>query len=453
MKRNLLLAVSLAALLLFLAVQLYMIRSVWQHKEEMLLMRYRNLSREGLSVLLSGKKANGFEKAMEVADKLTEFLVREELSKLTDASDTLELTGMALKKTSSVLSSNEMLTSFLRAYIGDAGFDGDFESAIVISKLEIFTPDGTLPVVDSVYGAPPKNLIFINTFREEHNHFLIEYHYLIDLKHRNSMVFKEALLSFALIIASTLIVFLVFWLTWRNLVEEQRLSGLKSDFINNMTHELKTPLSTITVAGKTLKKDQILDDPEKVRETADMIGKQSVHLNQMINTILEVSLLERTEFHLDRHPHEADDLMHEIVSSFLTSCDWCAVIEEDYRTKGAVIEADTVHFTTMISNLLSNAVKYCDGDPVIKVQTAVECGHLEITISDNGIGISREHLDHIFEKFYRVPHGNIHKTKGLGLGLYYVRRIATAHGGDVSASSKPDRGTTFKIKLPLKANV
>ena len=107
----------------------------------------------------------------------------------------------------------------------------------------------------------------------------------------------------------------------------------------------------------------------------------------------------------------------------------------------------------MISNLLTNAVKYCDGDPVIKVMTTVECGNLEITISDNGIGIAREHLNHIFEKFYRVPHGNIHKTKGLGLGLYYVRRIAMAHGGDVSASSKPGRGTTFRIRLPLKTNI
>jgi two-component system phosphate regulon sensor histidine kinase PhoR len=452
MKRHLLLVVSLAAMILFLAVQLYMISSVWQQKEEILLMRYRDLSREGLSVLLAKKKTNGFEKAMEVADKLAGYLVTEELGKLSDASDTMALSKMALKETTSVLYKNEMLTKFLISYIDKAGFDKDFKSIIAISKFEIFTPDGALTIEDTVYSAPPKDLIFINTFREEHNHFLIEYHYLIDLTHKNEMVFREALLSFALIIASTLIVFLVFWMTWRNLMEERRLSELKSDFINNMTHELKTPLSTITVAGKTLKKEQILADHDKLLETADLIGKQSIHLNQMINTILEVSLLERTEFHLDRHPHAADDLIHEIVSSFLTSCDWCAVIEEDYKSNGAVIHADTVHFTTMISNLLTNAVKYCDGDPVIRIQTTVECGNLEITISDNGIGISREHLDHIFEKFYRVPHGNIHKTKGLGLGLYYVRRIALAHGGDVSASSKPGRGTTFRIKLPLKTN-
>jgi len=449
MKRNLLLVVSLAALVLFLAVQLYMIRSIWQQKEEILLMRYRDLSREGLSVLLSGKKTNGFEKAMEVADKLAGYLVTEELGKLSDASDTMALSKMALKETTAVLYKNEMLTPFLAAFIDNAGFDKDFQSVITISKFEIFTPEGTLPIVDTVYAAPPKNLLFINTFREEHNNFLIEYHYLIDLTHKNSMVFKEALLSFALIIASTLIVFFVFGITWRNLMEERRLSELKSDFINNMTHELKTPLSTITVAARTLEKEQILSDRERVLETAQMIGKQSVHLNQLINTILEVSFLERTEFELDRHMVQVDELMHQIVSSFLTSCDGCAVIREQYGANGTSVTLDLVYFTTMINNLLTNAVKYCDREPEIDVTTAIDSGNLEITIADNGIGISRDHIDHIFEKFYRVPYGNIHKTKGLGLGLYYVRRIATAHGGDVAVSSKPGKGTTFRVKIPI----
>ena len=103
----------------------------------------------------------------------------------------------------------------------------------------------------------------------------------------------------------------------------------------------------------------------------------------------------------------------------------------------------------MVNNLLANAVKYCDKDPVVLVSTVADNNEFQISITDNGVGIPHEHIDHIFEKFYRVPHGNIHKTKGLGLGLYYVKRIATAHGGDVSVSSRPDRGSTFRIRLPL----
>jgi two-component system phosphate regulon sensor histidine kinase PhoR len=215
-----------------------------------------------------------------------------------------------------------------------------------------------------------------------------------------------------------------------------------------MTHELKTPLSTITVAGRTLEKEQILNDPPRILDTAKLIGKQSIHLNQLINTILEVSLLERTEFELNRQNTEINELTHQIVESFLTSCDNCAQVKEDYQSGIPLVPIDIVYYTTAINNLLSNAVKYCTSEPVISITTRDVDGRISIQVEDNGIGISREHLDHIFEKFYRVPHGNIHKIKGLGLGLYYVNRIIIAHGGDISVNSKPGRGTTFRIRLP-----
>jgi signal transduction histidine kinase len=450
MKRQLLLGISLVALLLFVAVQIFMIRSTWRQKEEILIMRYKSLSREGLSLLMSKKKSNGFEKAMDVTDKLADYLISEEVSKLFTSYDSISLSRVALKEIYSTLMENEKLTDFFRSYFGNAGYDNHFKSLIAISQLQLLTPAGDMMIVDTVYAPPGKNLIVVNTFREEHNNFIIEFHYILDLTHKNEMVLKEALLSFILITVSILIVFMVFGITWRNLMEERRLSELKSDFINNMTHELKTPLSTITVAGRTLEKEQVLTNREKVLETARMIGKQSVHLNQLINTILEVSFLERQEFELDRHKVAIDELMRQVVSSFLTSCDGCAVIEEDYRTDGLEACVDIVYFTTMISNLLSNAVKYSDREPVIHVSAAVAGCDVEIAVSDNGVGIPSEHIGHIFEKFYRVPQGNIHKTKGLGLGLYYVRRIAIAHGGDVSVSSKPGRGTTFKIKIPIQ---
>lgn len=453
MKRQILFAVSLAALLLFVAVQIYMIRNTWRQKEEIILMRYESLSREGLSLLLAKKKSNGFEKAMDITDKFADYLISEELCKLYTPYDSASLGKLALKETYKIMEENEQLTSFFKSYIGNAHYDNDFETIIAISKLVLLAPSGKMVLADTAYSKPGKKLIVVNTFREEHNNFIIEFHYLIDLTHKNEIVFREALLSFILITGSILIVFLVFGLTWRNLLEERRLSELKSDFINNMTHELKTPLSTITVAGRTLEKDQVISDPEKVLETAKLIGKQSVHLNQLINTILEVSFLERQEFELDRHRVAVDELLHQVVSSFLTSCDGCAVIEEDYSTNGLEISLDIVYFTTMISNLLANAVKYCDREPLIRVTAAVAGCDVEITVADNGVGIPSEHLGHIFEKFYRVPQGNIHKAKGLGLGLYYVRRIATAHGGDVSVTSKPGRGTTFRIRIPIQNTI
>lgn len=449
MKRQLLLIISLAALILFVAVQFYLIHSIWRQKEEILTMRYRNLSREGLSLLLSKKKNNGFEKAMDVTDKFASYLIYEEMTMADCYDDTASIRRLALKEIYSILYKNEVLTSFLKSYIGQTGFDNDFKPVLAIARLELLSGDKSCMLADTVYKTAKKNLIVVNTFKEEHNNFFIEYHYLIDLTHKNEMVFKGAFFSFALIILSTLIVFLVFGITWRNLMEERRLSELKSDFINNMTHELKTPLSTITVAGRTLEKEQILSDRERVLETAQMIGKQSIHLNQLINTILEVSFLERNEFELDRHTVQVDELMHQIVASFLTSCDGCAVISENYSVNGTAVSLDIVYFTTMINNLLTNAVKYCDREPEIELATGIDCGNLEITVADNGVGIPRDHIDHVFDKFYRVPYGNIHKTKGLGLGLYYVRRIARAHGGDVTVTSRPGKGTTFRIKIPI----
>ncbi len=448
MKRKLLLIGSLAALILFVAVQFYLIHNIWRQKEEILTMRYTNLSREGLSMLLAKKKSNGFEKAMDVTDKFALYLITEELNMAEQMDDTASIRRLAMNEIYSIMYKNEMLTTFLKSYIGQTGFDNDFKPLLAIARLELLSGDRNYVLADTVYKTKRKSMVVVNTFKEEHNNFVIQYHYLIDLTHKNEMVFKEALFSFVLIIGSTLIVFLVFGITWRNLMEERRLSELKSDFINNMTHELKTPLSTITVAGRTLEKEQILSDREKVLETAQLIGKQSIHLNQLINTILEVSFLERAEFELDRHNVAVDELMHQIVASFLTSCDGCAVIREDYGANGTSASLDIVYFTTMINNLLTNAVKYCDREPEIQIITSIDSGNLEITVTDNGVGISRDHIDHIFDKFYRVPHGNIHKTKGLGLGLYYVRRIATAHGGDVSVSSKPGKGTTFRIRIP-----
>jgi two-component system phosphate regulon sensor histidine kinase PhoR len=231
-------------------------------------------------------------------------------------------------------------------------------------------------------------------------------------------------------------------------MEEKRLSNLKTDFINNMTHELKTPLSTIAVAGKTLEMPQVTGDEKRILETAKMIGKQSVHLNQMINMMLEISMWERTQFELEKKKVNIEEVLGEIAGGFKNGSGNCAKFIENYRFTEKEIDLDLVYFTTLMNNLLSNAVKYSEKEPVIEIRGYNEEKNAVIKVSDNGIGISKADQKHIFDKFYRASTGNIHKYKGLGLGLYYVKKIAEAHGGDVTVASKTGNGSTFTVIIP-----
>jgi two-component system phosphate regulon sensor histidine kinase PhoR len=293
-----------------------------------------------------------------------------------------------------------------------------------------------------------KSRILVNSYITEDNYFRLYFDYYIDFKDKQQIVLRETGASLAMSGLSIIVVVILFMFTYRNLMEEKRLSNLKTDFINNMTHELKTPLSTITVAGKTLEMEQIRSSDAKILETAKLISKQSVHLNQLINLILEISMWERTQFQLDKRQVEVDDLMQDIVESFRSGCANCAKISQKYDLDGTKTDLDVVYFTTMINNLLTNAVKYSDKEPVIDVEGYRDKEHIYIKVSDNGIGINKTDQRHIFDKFYRVSTGNIHKTKGLGLGLYYVKRIAESHGGDVTVDSKPGKGSIFTIILP-----
>jgi signal transduction histidine kinase len=272
--------------------------------------------------------------------------------------------------------------------------------------------------------------------------------YYIDFSDKQKIVLRETAASLSLSIISILLVVTLFLITYRNLMEEKRMSNLKTDFINNMTHELKTPLSTITVAGKTLELPFIRSNDTKILETAKLIGKQSVHLNQLINMILEISMWERTQFQLDKKKVKIEDFMNNVVESFKSGGGNGASITQTYNLKDLEVEIDTVYFTTLINNLLSNAVKYSDKDPVIEIEGLTENNAVSIKVGDNGIGISKNDQKHVFDKFYRASTGNIHKYKGLGLGLYYVKKIAEAHGGDVTVSSKPGKGSIFTVTIP-----
>jgi len=233
------------------------------------------------------------------------------------------------------------------------------------------------------------------------------------------------------------------------MLEERRLSQLKTDFINNMTHELKTPLSTIAIATKTLANPKMIDEKEKVLSMAQMIGRQNKYLSKQINHLLEVSMWEKGQFEIDRKEFELKPYLHAIAEAFRWECKDknLSLIENYDGIDDLKVFWDETQMTMAIHNILVNGAKYSNGDPEITF-TVVKDPNLRIEIQDNGIGISKEQQKHIFDKFYRVHTGNIHKVKGLGLGLFYVKQIVEAHKGEVTLKSKINSGSTFIIKIP-----
>jgi two-component system, OmpR family, phosphate regulon sensor histidine kinase PhoR len=460
-KRNTVQILGIISIVILISVQVSIIRGIWKQKDEMFSLRYTMRSQEALSYISRRAPTDGFDTVRYILRKYSE-QVNKELHSIKDEKELIARKKEILEFFTRVVNQEQDLSGMLSSYFERRGIEKKFNYTIVINNLEMISTD-TIVIYQSEgflnrrltdrgeRNSPSeisKSKILVNWFWLEDNNYRFSFEYFIDFSDKQKVILKETAAFLAMSGLSIIVVVILFMITYRNLMEEKRLSNLKTDFINNMTHELKTPLSTITVAGKTLEMKQIRINEAKILETAKLIGKQSIHLNQLINLILEISMLERTQFQLDKKHVKIEELMNDIVESFRSGIDNGAKITQKYDLEDVKTDLDVIYFTTMINNLLANAIKYTDKDPEINVEGFSDRENIYIKISDNGIGIHKTDQKHIFDKFYRVSHGNIHKIKGLGLGLYYVKRIAESHGGDVSVDSKPGKGSTFTVTLP-----
>jgi two-component system phosphate regulon sensor histidine kinase PhoR len=234
------------------------------------------------------------------------------------------------------------------------------------------------------------------------------------------------------------------------IIRQKRLSEVKTDFINNMTHELKTPISTISLSSEMLMRIDLNEDPEKIRKYAGIIYKENKRLENQVERVLNVAKLDKDKVVLNKENFDVHELLAEVKENFeFNQLNQGGKIELNCTAQNYKIQADPVHLTNVVYNLLDNAVKYCITTPQIVLNTRNDKNQLIIEISDNGIGMKREDLKQIFEKFYRVPTGNIHNVKGFGLGLYYVKLIIDAHDGKIEVKSAVNKGTTFNIYLPI----
>jgi len=249
----------------------------------------------------------------------------------------------------------------------------------------------------------------------------------------------------------TLVIIAAFYVTVYALLRQKKLSEIKNDFINNMTHEFKTPLATISLAVDALKNEKVVQDRQKSEYFTGIIKEENRRMNKQVETILQASLLDRQEQQLNLRSIHAHEIIQEALENFQLQLDGKGGRAElQLNAKNDLINADEVHFTNLISNLIDNAVKYSKENLLIKITTHSTSKSLVIRIEDNGIGMSKETQRRIFEKFYRAHTGNLHNVKGFGLGLSYVKTIVEAHQGKIKVDSLVGKGTTFTLEFPLK---
>jgi two-component system, OmpR family, phosphate regulon sensor histidine kinase PhoR len=273
---------------------------------------------------------------------------------------------------------------------------------------------------------------------------------LVVLPNIRHIVFTQLRWMIAGSVLFTLILCAAFYVTLSSLLRQKKLSEIKNDFINNMTHEFKTPLATISLAVDALRNEKVISDREKLKYFSGIIKEENKRMNKQVETILQAAISDRQEITLNKKPIHVHEVIHKVLDNFnLQLEDKTGRADLSLQARKDLIMADEVHFTNLISNLVDNAVKYSNDNLLIKVATSVSGKNICIKIEDNGIGMSKETQKRIFEKFYRAHMGNIHNVKGFGLGLSYVKTMVDAHDGKIKVESTLGRGTIFTIEIPL----
>ncbi|CAN5614978.1 hypothetical protein BH10BAC2_BH10BAC2_06240 [soil metagenome] len=249
-----------------------------------------------------------------------------------------------------------------------------------------------------------------------------------------------------------IIIIAAFYLAVKTILNQRKLNAIKSDFINNMTHELKTPLATISLATDAMKNEKVLADRSKLEYFSGIIKEENKRMSKHVETILQAGLMDRQDIRMNIKPVHVHELLQKVLDNFnLQFQEKRAETVLQLNAKDDLINADDAHFNNLISNLIDNAIKYSkEKDPLrLKITTHSTPKFFIMQVEDNGIGMSKETTKRIFEKFYRAHTGNIHNVKGFGLGMSYVKTIVDVHKGRVRVDSTLGKGSTFTIEMPL----
>ncbi len=248
-----------------------------------------------------------------------------------------------------------------------------------------------------------------------------------------------------------LAVIVAFIFSFKTIFKQKKLSEMKNDFINNMTHELKTPISTISLACEALKDPDMMGAQKHAYSFVNMINSENKRLGVLVENVLRSALLDSEEMPFKVNKLDVNELVRGVCRNLaIRGKKYEGTIEVDLDPQTPFMDGDSVHLTNMVYNLLDNAIKYSPAKPIIRLKTRSSEERIEIEVVDNGIGISKENQKKIFDKLYRVPTGNVHDVKGFGLGLNYVKVIVEKHHGEIAVDSELKKGSKFTIVMPKK---
>jgi two-component system phosphate regulon sensor histidine kinase PhoR len=253
-------------------------------------------------------------------------------------------------------------------------------------------------------------------------------------------------------ITSVILIIVVLYLFWRtilSLMKEKMISEHTTDFLNNMTHEFKTPLTNIALAGKMMVKDATIKQEDKIKHYSGIILEENEKLRQQVEQVLSMTALERGEIPLFKTELNFHQLIQDCLKSISVQIEGKqGILKLNLAAYKYTVMGDKAHLTNALCNLIDNAIKYSGQNPEIIIQTTNDHKYLNVTVSDNGIGIDEPHQKRVFDKFFRVPTNDVHDVKGFGLGLAYVKKIIELHGGTISLQSEKEKGSTFTFTLP-----
>lgn len=274
------------------------------------------------------------------------------------------------------------------------------------------------------------------------------YYFGVQFPNRAAHIINQmGIWSFSSVVLLTVITFFAY--TLFVILKQKRLSEIQKDFINNMTHEFKTPIATIAVSTEVLKDEHIVNQPERLRNYAGIIEKENMRLKQQVERVLQMARLDKEDMGLKKELLDIHQIIQDSIHNYAMALEERkGILKSELGATRCQIQGDKFHLTSVLNNLIDNAIKYCREIPLITIRTFNRNNGCVIEVRDNGIGISPENQRRVFHKFYRVPTGNIHDVKGFGLGLSYAKTIVEAHGGEISLQSELGIGCSFQIYIP-----